>query len=61
MLGALISLAVNAFVLVVQLCVVVPVKLFAAAMSLLGPMISWGVWLALVPLKVLLLPFKLLA
>jgi len=51
MLGALISLFVTVLLL--------PVKLLAALTGLIGPMVSWGVWLTLLPLKVVLLPLKL--
>ncbi len=44
----------------VTVCVWLPLKVMAGALSLLGPAIQWSVWLFLLPLKVLVLPFKIL-
>jgi len=60
MFGALIHLFVTAFVFAVKLCIVVPAKLLGLAAGLGGHLLGWGVWLALIPLKIVLLPFKLL-
>ena len=61
MLGSLISLAVNlCVVLPLKLFVVLPLKTFGVLASGLGPMIRLGVWCLLLPVRLVLLPLRLL-
>jgi hypothetical protein len=61
LLSLLIKLLVTVFVVLpIKLFVVLPAKLFALVAHLLGPAIRIVVWICLLPLKLILLPFKIL-